>query len=108
MQPVRIYADAKKTYAQPILRRLTLQQAKIALSSKIKNIFSQAIGSNRPKVVEIPKVVETGLTPKKLYEKPGYKKLTPEQAKLILIGQHSLGDEKAGDLLEQIFSDPRI
>jgi hypothetical protein len=96
---VRINAHAKKTYASPILRRLTLQQVKIVLSSKIKNIFSRAVRSNRPKVVSITS------KSKKHYQKPGYKKLTPEQIKLILIGKFNLGDESAGDLLDQLFSE---
>jgi hypothetical protein len=41
----------------------------------------------------------------KKYEKPGYKKLSPEQIKLILIGQFNLGDESAGDLLDRLFSE---
>ena len=96
MQPVRISANSKKTYAQPILRRLTLQQAKIVLSSKIKNIFALS-RSNSPKVISITSKA------KKLYQKPGYQKLTPEQIKLILIGQFNLGDESTGDLLDQLF-----
>jgi len=96
VQPVRINANSKKTYAQPTLRRLTLQQAKIVLSSKIKNIFSQT-RSNGPKVISITSKA------KKPYQKPGYQELTLEQIKLILIGQFNLGDESAGDLLDQLF-----
>ena len=98
MPPVRISAKYKKTYSQPILRRLTLQQAKIVLSSKIKNIFSST-RSNSPKVVAITSKF------KKQYQKPDYQKLTPEQIKLLLIGQFNLGDERAGDLLDQLFSE---
>lgn len=96
MRSVRTSANTKKTYATPIIRRLTLQQAKIALSSKIKNIFSQT-RSNNPKVVAITS------KSKKTYQKPSYQELTPEQIKLILIGQFNLGDESAGDLLDQLF-----
>ena len=100
MQPVRTNANTKttKTYTPPILRRLTLQQAKIVLSSKFKNIFSPSSGSNNPKVVAITS------KSKKRYQKPGYQKLTPEQIKLILIGQFNMGDENAGDLLDRLFS----
>ncbi|HEX3739706.1 MAG TPA: hypothetical protein VHV29_08260 [Terriglobales bacterium] len=104
MQPVSINAEARKTYTPPILRRLRLQRAKFILSAKIKTIFSQTTWFNRPKVVEIPKAVT--ISPKKLYEKPGFKKLTQEQAKLILIGQLSLGEGRAAELLEQIFFEP--
>jgi len=99
VQPVRINATAKETYTRPNLRRLTLQQAKIVLSSKIKNIFSLSGGSNNRKVVAIT------YKSKKRYQKPGYQKLTPEQIKLILIGQFNLGDETAGDLLDRFFSE---
>jgi type II restriction/modification system DNA methylase subunit YeeA len=100
VQPVRISEHSKKTYAQPILRKTTLQQAKIVLSSKIKNIFSP-IRSNSPKVISITS------KSKKRYQKPGYEKLTPEQIKLILIGQFNLGEESAGDLLDQLFPESK-
>jgi hypothetical protein len=96
VQPVRRNADSKKTYTTPILQRLNLQQAKVQLSSKIKNILS-ATRSNSPKIVSITS------TAKQRYQKPGYQELTPEQIKLILIGQFNLGDEGAGDLLHQLF-----
>jgi hypothetical protein len=94
--PVRISTNPRKIYAQPILRRLTLQQVKIVLSRKIKNIFSPAC-PNSPKVVAITS------KSRKSYQKPGYQELTPEQIKLILIGQFNLGDEGAGDLLDRLF-----
>jgi hypothetical protein len=99
VQPLGIKASSRKIYAQPILRRLTLQQAKIVLSSRIKNIFSPA-PPNRPNVVAITS------KSRKHYQKPGYQELTPEQIKLILIGQFNLGDEGAGDLLDQLFPEP--
>ena len=95
VQPARISANSKKTYTIPILQRLNLQQAKVVLSS-IKNIFSP-VRSNCPKVIAI---TSKG---KKRYQKPKYQELTPEQIKLILIGQFNLGDEGAGDLLDQLF-----
>jgi hypothetical protein len=95
VQLVRLKVSAKKIYAPPILRRSTLQQAKVVLSS-IKKIFSHAAYSN-------PKVVSITSKFKKQYEKPDYQKLTPEQIKLLLIGQFNLGDESAGDLLDRLF-----
>jgi hypothetical protein len=95
VQLARKSAISKKTYATPILQRLNLQQAKVVLSS-IKNIFS-TLRSNSPKVISITSKA------KKRYQKPGYQELTPEQIKLILIGQFNLGDEGAGDLLDQLF-----
>jgi hypothetical protein len=96
VQPLGVNANSRKIYAQPVLRRLTLQQAKIVLSSRIKNIFSPA-PPNSPNVIAITS------KSRKHYQKPGYHELTPEQIKLILIGQFNLGDEGAGDLLDQFF-----
>ena len=94
MQLVRSKVNARKVYVQPILQRLTLQQAKVVLSS-IKSIFSKPAYSS-------PKVVSITSKFKKQYEKPDYQKLTPEQIKLLLIGQFNLGDESAGDLLDRL------
>ena len=101
MQPVRINANSKKTYAPPNLRRLTLQQAKNVLGSKIKNIFSLPRSKS-------PKVIPISSKSKKLYRKPDYQQLTPEQIKLILIAQFNMGDENAGDLLDQLFAASHI
>jgi len=40
---------------------------------------------------------------RKSYEKPTATKLTPEQAKLKLLGHASMGDQGAKDLLEMMF-----
>jgi hypothetical protein len=42
-------------------------------------------------------------TSKKTYSPPKLNKLTPEQAKLILIGHASCGDQKAKDFLEVFY-----
>jgi hypothetical protein len=42
---------------------------------------------------------------RKPYEKPTVTKLTPEQAKLKLLGHASAGDQGAKDLLELMFRD---
>ena len=42
----------------------------------------------------------------KPYSSPRLNKLTPEQAKLLLLGQATLGDQGAKDLLGVIFPDP--
>jgi len=43
---------------------------------------------------------------KRHYKKPSLKKLTLEQAKLLLIGHFSIGTEGASDLLSVLFPDP--
>jgi hypothetical protein len=42
----------------------------------------------------------------KPYSSPRLNELTPEQAKLLLLGQASQGDQGAKDLLDAIFPDP--
>jgi len=44
---------------------------------------------------------------RKPYEKPTATKLTPEQAKLKLLGHASMGDEGAKDLLKALFPEIR-
>lgn len=46
---------------------------------------------------------EKAQRPRKPYEKPTATKLTPEQAKLKLLGHASTGHEGAKDLLEMMF-----
>lgn len=43
---------------------------------------------------------------KKQYEAPVVRKLTLEQAKLLLIGHATIGDQGASDLMDVVFSDP--
>lgn len=61
------------------------------LCSQIKNIFR----TNRPDPQPIIR--------KKAYQKPAFKELTHEQARLLLIGRASSGDERACDLLYLLF-----
>jgi hypothetical protein len=39
----------------------------------------------------------------KSYEKPQLRKLTPEQARLLLVGHASMGNQGAADLMELVF-----
>lgn len=92
----RKIAEVKQAYEKPLLRRITLQQAKIVLRSKIKNFVRVIRPDNSgPIVLKVGK-----------YEKPALKKLTPEQARLLLIGRANSGDEHSADLLYTIFNDP--
>jgi hypothetical protein len=43
----------------------------------------------------------------KTYSPPKLNKLTPEQAKLLLIGHATVGDEGAKDLLDVLYPEPR-
>lgn len=100
MQPARkSNVEVKTVYEPPVLRRITLQQAKIVVSSQIKTIVRIICpGRNEPIFMK----PDTG----KNYEKPTLKKLTSEQAKLLLIGQSSIGKKSANELLNLIFPDP--
>ncbi len=42
----------------------------------------------------------------KPYSSPRLNKLTPEEAKLLLLGQATQGDQGAKDLLDVLFPDP--
>ena len=99
MQPARKTVEIVKAYEPPALQKLTLQQAKIFLSSKLAN-FVRAI---RPGP---PQALRRRIEAQKEYERPWLKKLTPEQLKLLLIGRANAGDENASDLLYLIFHDP--
>jgi len=43
---------------------------------------------------------------RKPYQKPTMRKLKPEQAKLVLLGRVSVGDENARKLLEVLYPEP--
>jgi hypothetical protein len=81
------------------IHELTLQQVKIALRTKIKNIFKVIRADSAE-----PERGDAAVP--RPYQKPTLKKLTPEQAKLLLIGHSSIGTEGANDLLGLIFPDP--
>ncbi len=99
MQLARKNVEIKKTYLSPVLRRLSLQQAKDIVCSRIKNIFKSIhSGSLQP--------ITWKLQSQKKYDKPTLKKLTLEQAKLLLIGRANTGDENAIELLYSIFHEP--
>ena len=90
--------EVKQTYEKPLIRKITLQQAKIILRSKFQNIVRVIRpGSSVPMMK--PEAARK-------YEKPEFKRLTLEQAKLLLIGRANIGDEQAADLLYTIFNDP--
>jgi hypothetical protein len=42
----------------------------------------------------------------KMYEKPTVKKLTSDQARLLLLGHASAGNQDAKDIVELVFPDP--
>jgi hypothetical protein len=96
VQPLRADLNIRKDYEQPLLRKLTLQQAK-DLVFRIKNIF---FNPHSPRTLPFRSKA-------KPYQKPSLTTLTPEEAKLLLVGRANLGDEKAADLLYLLFHDQK-
>jgi hypothetical protein len=92
--------EAGKTYGRPALRKLNVQQLRAIVSKHAKEflglIFPDEIGNSAISPEARPK-------PRKLYNPPGLRKLSPEQAKLLLIGHVSRGDEGAKEVLELLF-----
>ncbi len=90
----------KKSYESPSVRKLTIQQARSYMLRHGRE-FLDLIFSNRK--------LENGSGPTQQparYQSPRLTKLTPEQAKLKLLGHLSVGDPGAKDLLDLCFPEP--
>jgi hypothetical protein len=97
VQPPRVQLRMKTDYERPLLRKITLQQAK-DLVLRIKNMF---FNPHSPRTLPFqPK----GTKP---YQKPSLTTLTPEEAKLLLVARANSGDEEAADLLYSLFHDQK-
>jgi len=96
--------EAKKLYETPVLRRLNLQEAKAMLCSQIKSIFRTS-RAHPPEPIALN--AKNLRAKKKGYTRPMLNKLTSEQAKLLLIGRASIGDESAYDFLYSFFHDAK-
>lgn len=100
VQPPRADFEIRKDYARPLLRKLTLQQVK-DLVLQIRNVFKHIRPHSRATIIFRPRAAQP-------YQKPSLTTLTPEEAKLLLIGRANLGDEKANDLLYLLFHDHKM
>jgi len=92
-------STGKKSYARPTLRKLNVQQLRTVVSKQAKEflelIFSRP--GNRDCSAEAKSEAP------RQYQSPALRKLTPDQAKLLLIGHASMGDEGAREILELLF-----
>ena len=82
-------------YQKPNLRKLTFQPAKEVLLSQVEE-FLEPFRRGRPEVSE---------EGPKLDQKPTLTKLTPAQARMLIVGHASVGDQGAKDLMEVLFPD---
>ena len=96
--------DVWKGYPEPVLNRFNLEQTMQALLGRARDLlpfFSPKRWHPEPRQTiyeEVPKV----------YLKPALRKITPEQASLLLIGHASVGAQGARHLLEVVFPDPSL
>jgi hypothetical protein len=82
----------------PVSRKLTIKQVKAFLLGYTRKLLRLAPESDDPAAEA---VVD------RTYQKPALRQITLDQAKLILIGRATLGDQGARDLMEVVFLDPR-
>lgn len=90
----------KKPYESPSVKQLTIQQARSFILRQGREFLDLIFPSRR---------LENGNGPAQQlasYQPPRLTKLTPEQAKLKLLGHVSLGDQGAKDLLNLCFPEP--
>jgi hypothetical protein len=76
-----------------------LRQASLFLQSKVRNIFQRRS--------PLPAEPEAFVKLRKPYEKPTVRKLTPEQATLVLTGHAMMGDQGARHLMDLVYPDPQ-
>jgi hypothetical protein len=83
------------------MKRLTFPQAKELCQTHFDQFLMLIFPSRRAQPIP------AGLgTIKKEYQRPSLRRLTPEQAKLLLIGHATIGDQGAKDLMDVVFPDP--
>lgn len=86
--------DFWNEYEKPVVEKPTLKQAVQALLGRAKQLL--------PSVHPTPDPVVRRSGPKG-YQKPTLRKLSPQQASLILIGHAGVGDEAAKELLDIVY-----
>ena len=92
--------SAMEPYIRPMLRKLTVVQARSYVVNHARELLELILPGHAQKQRE----VEVPISPwPARYEAPRLTKLTPEQAKLKLLGHLSMGSEGAKDLLELLF-----
>jgi hypothetical protein len=90
----------KQPYGRPSMKKATIQQARSFLVQHSREFLDLIFPSE-------PKQTANGETHQPTsYASPRLTKLTPEQAKLKLLGHLSVGDQGAKDLLDILFPEP--
>jgi hypothetical protein len=88
----------RRPYQEPAVEKLDLKQTMQTLLSRARDLLPFVRPAPEPFVrEEIPKV----------YERPQLRKLTREQASLILLGHGGIGDPGARDLIEIVYGERR-
>jgi len=95
---VKFNKFAGQIYVTPLIRQLTLQRVRCYVRDLAREFLQIIVGWRKKPGVQAPPVCE--------YQAPKMTKLTPEQAKLRLLGQLSVGHEGARELLDVLFAEP--
>ena len=95
------------TFRPPRIRARYLPAGYFRFRNKVRVVHRQT-GSCCHNRASLGVIVPDSKTALKPYSSPRLNELTPEQAKLLLLGQATLGDQGAKDLLGVIFPDPNV
>lgn len=88
----------RQRYPRLLIRQLSLQRARFHLRDLAREFLQMTAGrQQRPRAEALPV---------RQYQAPKLTRLTPEQAKLKLFGQLSVGDQGAKELLDVLFAEP--
>lgn len=96
MRPVE--AEVHLFCENPVSGKLTIRQVKAFLFGHPRKLL-RLIPENGDPAAEA--VVD------RTYQKPAWRQIALEQAKLMLIGRATLGDQGAKELMDVVFLDPR-
>lgn len=91
----------KKRYERPALARLTGELPRFHMLNHAREFFELLFPGRARQVQEVSHE-------SKVYEAPRVTKLTPEQAKLKLLGHFGFGDPGARDLLKLVFPEANV
>jgi hypothetical protein len=93
--------DEDAAYELSIRERLTFRHVRGICRTRSQE-FLRVIFRNR----RAQPVADKSETQKKEYQSPTIRKLTLEQAKLVLIGHATMGDQGAKELMDLVFPGP--
>ena len=87
-----------QVYLRPFLSQLSLRPARSHLLNHARHLVQMILGGRRKEKEPLAREPQ--------YQPPQMTKLTPEQAKLKLLGCLSVGEQGAKDLLDLLFAGP--